>query len=598
MKKIKKDRGYVLLIVIIISAVIALIGAGLAVMNKIDFLSTRANVLFNKVQKAAHYGIMEATRRIVENGGMCEEGIVENTINVNGVSVKITTSRRGLVCSIRSEATLGNAKAVLVSTTQGFYGIGTYTVKGQVNANIYGGLVSGCDNDNDCLIPGFIASGPINVTIQTGSCDEVDDSGVFGTPPTKPNVNFYDLVPLAFNANCFYELLTILETEDSWEGYPMGLGSNPLWKDENGTSRQDIVFDKGNLTSCPNPGEVDEAGLIMGNMSVIFPEVPSISPSCIVEKDENLDLNLTTMKVTASESGENFDLSNCTEILINSGNKTLTINGKASQIKYIYTTNNSGIIISGAENGTLINNATSKVEITSSFDPFVVYSRGEVILNNVSYIRVISLNDIKVSNNSTFVSNSTLITEEDIVNNSNNLNLNDVNIFAKRILFGSHTKINIKGGMLYLYTLADSERRNNTVLNGCWHNNNCAWIGSSLRSANIGTSDEPILLFLVNSATYIDYTNTVNINAVLFGEGVTYLTWSNVDTQNYRGILVRNFPYSESLDIHFGSGVSLQFDYGIINTLNQKYWFVRKFECIKDDPLPYAQTIQTLHSSY
>ena len=78
---------------------------------------------------------------------------------------------------------------------------------------------------------------------------------------------------------------------------------------------------------------------------------------------------------------------------------------------------------------------------------------------------------------------------------------------------------------------------------------------------------------------------------MLFGQGVTYLTWSNVDTQNYRGILVRNFPYSESLDINFGSGVSLQFDYGIINTLNQNYWFVRKFECIKDDPLRYAQTI-------
>ncbi|MDF2953576.1 MAG: hypothetical protein OD816_000821 [Thermodesulfobacterium sp.] len=595
MKKIKKDKGYILLIVIIISAVIALVGAGLAVMNKLSFLSTRANVTFNKVQKAAHYGIMEATRRIVENGGLCEEGIVENTINVDGIDVNITTSRRGLVCSIRSEATSGNAKAVLVATIQGFYGIGTYTVKGQVNANIYGGLVSGCDSDNNCSIPGFIASGSINVTTQTGSCEEVDDSGVFGSPPTKPNVNFYDLVPLAFNANCFYELLTILETEDSWEGYPMGLGSNPLWKDENGTSRQDIVFDKGNLTSCPNPGEVDEAGLIMGDMSVDFPQVPSISPSCRVDRDKDLTLNLTTMSV--SVPGEpSIDLSNCTELLINSGTKTLQINGKASQIKYIYTTNNSGINISGAENGTLINNATSEVEINSSFDPFVVYSRGEVTLNNVSFIRVVSLNNINIIYPN--VSNSTLITEEDIVNNSNNLNLVDVNIFAQRLLFGSNTAINIRGGMLYLYTLADSNRRNNTVLNGCWYNNNCAWIGRDLRSANIGTADNPILLFLVNSATYIRNTDTVNINAVLFGQGVTYLTWSNVDTQNYRGILVRNFPYSESLDINFGSGVSLQFDYGIINTLNQNYWFVRKFECIKDDPLPYAQTIQTLHSSY
>ena len=375
----------------------------------------------------------------------------------------------------------------------------------------------------------------------------------------------------------------------------MGLGSNPLWKDENGTSRQDIVFDKGNLTSCLNPGEIDEANLIMGDMSIDFPQVPSISPSCKVERDKDLTLNLMTMVV--SIPGESsIDLSNCTAVLINSGTKTLQINGKASQIRYIYTTNNSGINVNGAENGILINDTTSEVNINSSFDPFVVYSRGEVILNNVSYIRVISLNNINIIHPN--VSNSTLITEEDIVNNSNNLNLNDVNIFAKRILFGSHTKINIKGGMLYLYTLADSERRNNTVLFGCWFNGDCAWIGSSLRSANIGTSDEPILLFLVNSATFIRNTDTVNINAVLFGEGVTYLTWSNIDTQNYRGILVRNFPNTEPLNIYFGEGVSLQFDYGIINTLNQNYWFVRKFECIRDDPLPYAQTIQTLHSSY
>jgi len=175
------------------------------------------------------------------------------------------------------------------------------------------------------------------------------------------------------------------------------------------TSRQDIVFDKGNLTSCPNPGEVDEAGLIMGNMSVIFPQVPSISPSCRVDRDKDLTLNLTTMKVTSGS--ETIDLSNCTEILINSGTKTLRINGKASQIKYIYTTNNSGITINGAENGTLINNATSEIEINSSFDPFVVYSRGEVKLNNVSYIRVVSLNDINIIYPN--VSSSTLITEKE-----------------------------------------------------------------------------------------------------------------------------------------------------------------------------------------
>lgn len=74
--------------------------------------------------------------------------------------------------------------------------------------------------------------------------------------------------------------------------------------------------------------------------------------------------------------------------------------------------------------------------------------------------------------------------------------------------------------MLYLYTLADQERTNNRVLNqGCnWgsNRNECAWYGDSLRSpVTIGTQDNPTLIILVNSATYIGNTDTVNINSVL-----------------------------------------------------------------------------------
>ncbi|WP_038056934.1 hypothetical protein [Thermodesulfobacterium hydrogeniphilum] len=595
MGKKLKTKAYILITVIIFMAVIALIGAGLALMTQYGYFSTRSVAKFDKLQKGAQYGMIEAVRRITNSGGICENASFN--INKDGININVKTARNGLVCYVRSEAFAGNSKVVVVGTTQGFYGIGTYTVKGEVNANIQGGLISGCDNTNNCSIPGFIASGNVIVNTYEKTCDQSGNIGVFGNPPVKEKVPFFDLVPLSFNANCFYELLNILEKESNSTSYPMGLGSNPFWM-ENGTARQDITFNKGGLNSCPIP-PFDEANTVMGKLTVNFPDIPNISSSCQINENRELHLNLKTMIVSGGSS--TIDLSNCTQILINSGTGKLNITGKSSKMIYIYTTSNNGISISGAENGTLINDTTSEVDVNSSFNPFVIYSKGKVSLNNVSYIRVISLKDINIKH--PYISYSTLITQKDIENYASNLNLYKVNIFAKRFLFGSFVKVNIEGGLLYLYTLADRPRSNNVVLKGCypigwWPQYDCAWIGKSLKSVNIGTPENPVLIILVNSATWIGSTNTVNINGILFGEGVTYLEWYGVNKQNYRGILIRNFPNNETLNINIGGDISLLFDYGIINTLNQEFWFVRRFECIKDDPMPRIQIIQTTHSSY
>lgn len=594
-KKIK-NKGYVLLVVLVFSIIIALIGAGLALMSKQSFLSTRANILFNKVQKAAHYGIMEGLKRIITAGGICEEGNIENILNVEGAEVRLTTSRRGLVCFLRSEATYGNAKAVIVASTQGFYGIGTYTVKGNVSANVGGGLISGCDTINNCNIPGFMLSGTLTTSAPTRTCTNPGSYGIYGVPPYRDKVKFYDLVPLVFNVNCFYELLNVLENESQGTGYPMGLGSNPFWN-----AKKDIEFDKGGLNACPDPRKTDEAGLIMGKLTINFPSLPNDIPGfCQVSKNKNLTLNLSTMGLAVEGEGS-IDLSNCTKVLLNTS-KSININGKAKEIKFIYTQNNNGITISGAENGILINLNTTKVSINSNFYPFVVYSKGPITLNNVDYIRAISKENINISH--PHLTYSTLITEKDVVNLVNDMNLENVNIFAKRLNFGSNkNSVNISGGLLYLYTLADKNRDNNTVLyNGCnWGANpgNCAWYGYNIPTINIGTVDNPVLIILVNSATYLGDPNRVNINTLLFGEGVTYLTWKGDNyTQNYEGILVRNFPSTETLNINITSGFILKFNYAIINKLNQNYWIVRRFECIKDDPLPQAQVIQTLHTSY
>uniref|UniRef100_A0A7C4NW45 Uncharacterized protein n=1 Tax=Thermodesulfobacterium geofontis TaxID=1295609 RepID=A0A7C4NW45_9BACT len=347
----RKNRGYVLLIVLIISVLIALIGAGLAFMSKQGYLSTRGNILFNKLQKAAHYGINEAIRRIVVHEGICEEGIISETLNIDGAEVTVSTSRRGLLCSLRAEANLGGARQVIVASTQGFYGIGTFTVKANERVVWRGGAyVSGCDSQNNCNIPGIIVSGPITgVPAGTArTCDQSGTVGIFGSPPLKPNVRFYDLVPLTFNVNCFYELLNMFETEDNYLGYPMGLGENPFWRDEDNNPRQDIIFNKctneNNCTSCPNPLITDEPEVVWNRRLGSFTirswssEIPSIPGSC--EVDGN-NLNLSN------------DLPDCTWIRVT--NATVNITGVAPNIKFIYAPS-ATVTVSNAGNAIIISN--------------------------------------------------------------------------------------------------------------------------------------------------------------------------------------------------------------------------------------------------
>ena len=563
-----------LFFVLILSVIIALIGAGLAFMSKQGYFSTRANTLFNKLQKAAHYGINEAIRRIVESGGVCEEGIFNQDFYVGDVSVKISTSRRGLLCALRAEANLGGARQVIVATTQGFYGIGTFTVKARERVDWLGGAyVSGCDSQNNCNIPGIIVSGPINGvpagTAQT--CDRSGTVGIFGSPPLKPNVSFYDLIPLTFNVNCFYELLNMFETEDSYNGYPMGLGKNPFWKDVYGNTRQDIIFNKGNFTSCPNPLVTDEPQVVwnsrLGNFTIRSwsSEIPSIDSSC--EFDGNT-LNLSN------------DLPDCTWIKVKNN---VNITGVAPNIKFIYAPGKD-VTITNAGNANIITDRTVTINAKNVSEPLVLYTTGNVNITAgpVTKIRIVSQGDINLQTSST-ISDSTLITPNSIVNTTNdNLTLERLNVFARRINFTRTTTI--RGGMFYLFGYVESV---------C--NSGDPDSSSVSTSANIGTLDDPVLFIMVNSNLRVVNPTPIYFYGVFFAEGPTCIVYSNI---SFIGISIWNEPNDfENVD-QLGRGFYIQFNYGIINTLNNRYWFVRRFDCIKDDPLPYAQAIQTYHSSY
>lgn len=572
----EKNKGYVLLLVLIISLIIGLIGAGLAFISKQGLLSTRANILFNKLQKASHYGIMENIRRIVVGEGICEEGIHNDNLNVDGVNVMLSTSRRGLLCSLRAEANFGGARQIIFATTQGFYGIGTFTVKADERVEWIGNAyVSGCDHENDCNIPGIIVSGPIT-GIPPGverTCDQTGTTGIFGSPPTRPNVKFYDLVPLTFNVNCFYDLLQMFEKEDNYQGYPMGLGSNPFWRDENGTAIQDIEFDKteldANCTLSDEPKAVWENrnGDFTIKWNDIWNRIPSIPNSCIFTGNT---LNLS------------YSLLNCTWIRVNND---VNITGIAPNLKFIYVPNHA-VTISNAGNANIISNRTITINSKTNSEPLVLYtantSTGVNITGPVTFVRIVSEGNILLNTSST-ISNSTLITPNSIINSSHsNLILRELNVFARRVSFERTTSI--EGGMFYLFGYVEN------VCNS--YDPDSSRITTN---ANVGTLDNPVLFIMVNSTLRVTNNTPIYFNGIFFAEGPTCIVYSNI---RFQGISIWNEPNDFVNVDQLGSGFYIQFNYGIINTLNTKYWLVRKFECIKDDPLPYAQAIWTYHSSY
>ena len=69
----------------------------------------------------------------------------------------------------------------------------------------------------------------------------------------------------------------------------------------------------------------------------------------------------------------------------------------------------------------------------------------------------------------------------------------------------------------------------------------------------------------------------------MYGEDVTYLTWTGVTLQDFRGFLIRNFPPTLTLSINItSSDFKMNFSKSIIDALVNKYRFFREVECVRD----------------
>ncbi len=580
-------RGFSLANVVILSALITLIGVAGLIMTNINSAGSRAENTYLWAEKAANAGLLEAMKRI-QATGFCD---VNQTFtgNVGNATYEVDIRRSSRICFIRSEGRAGNAKVIKTGILQAYYGVGLYTVRGNVDADIGTRVrLSGCDNTANppCFVPAFIASGTVRTAIPPQACS-VDDGyspGIYGGFTGREAIITYfkytDLFPLFFNVNCFneydsagcdYGLLQIFERE---------YGVNPS------NSKQDMFFD--NEWGIPR---------------VDFSDLPPQGACKANGQPGGFWWNLYVVDVSSS------DLAGCTDIEIDiPSNGQVIIEGTVNRYLNIY-------VFDKDINSVYINSQIST-------EGFTLYSTKPInILVDLDKARIVTSNNIYTDGNRT-LRNSTLILAPTDVNDTNNPNsgaelhtddyrmitFENSYIFARHIHFGDGASIYILDSLVYVYAHAcpNCDRSSNTSsLDKCYYENErwCGWFGDNiyLSVGRDNSGEERPSIIISNNSTVLQYRpqNPIYIWGAFVGEDITYLLWvGRRFNQNFKGFLVRNFPPSNTLEISISGGFSLEFSKSLLDKLAQNFWYFRKIQCIRDDISPRTQLIHTRLTAY
>lgn len=589
--------------------IIGLIGTVAITLSYISYQTTVAEARFYKAEKAANVCLLAAVER-VQSTGLCNGEFTNSDFRLDlSGSCKATLTPSGRICFIRAEGTSVFSTVYKTIIIQGFYGQGLYTVRGGVNATYSGGLLTGCDNENNCTVPAFIASsGTINLGLATPRfCPQTSNTGIWGNPPTFTNAGFFDLTRLFFNVNCF-------ASNFYNETYRCNYGLTDALRDSYGrvyrSGIQPYIFPYPNEQTSNN--QTDFYFNPYGE--------PVINPQLL--SDLNNPSQILSQPCTNSTNSTNFNLSSIS-IPSDCGNYTIVFNRNVT----IFGTLNSQkpvtlFLLRGGTlnsiNGGILNNQTSLGEWNYRLN---IYSNSPISINNsLSNVRILTISNATVSSETT-ITNSTII--QALSNeNQNNQNPSPQNFIANGILYIWDSKIitrhiRFTNGdlyafrtLLYLYANACPNCIRNTsdpAQNPCYQAYNipndpgtyrCGWYGYG-HNAYVGMYSngtyQDLTSLIINNNSII-YSPTIYIAGIYFGQDVNYLLSSGA---TIRGFLVRNFPPNLSLQISFNQYTNFQFKLDAINSIRydrstgKGFWFVRKVECIRELPTPAYFTVIT-----
>jgi len=626
-------RGFSLANTIILSTFILIIALfGLMVTN-FNFSSTRAEARYQLAEKAANAGFVQAAN-LIQRTGFCD---ISQTItgDVGDATYRVEIKRSGRVCFIRSVGEADGARVVKTGIVQAYYGVGLYTVRGNVDAELGAGVrLSGCDYNADpvCVVPAFIASGNVTSTLPPQRCCQNDDaglagcaytdncvpaddggSGLYGNPAIVTHVQFRDLIPLFFNVNCFNihsdgcdeGLLQVFEREygvifDNEYGIPRA-GLDTL--DPNVPN--DCVIENDNYINFENE-YLDCEELVLSNYSNTFVYLYGYNsarpkPTVYILRQHNND-NVIVF-VSDNLSAQGFRLLSHFPIFLGSS---------WSCYDFCRTSNDCDIVywftryIVGRN---LANTCFSYSEDGTGFT-----------LENV---QIVTTKDIFTDDNGITLRDSTIVIAPDDINDTNNnpdayhsgyrlrvmrgITLDKSQLFVKHIRFSDYSVVNVWDSLVYMYAYACpncSRTSDTSSLDACRNNDIdwCGWYGRYI-TLNIGRDDagreRPSLLISNNSTVHTSYPmGTVYIWGAFVGQDVTYLSWYGVERQHYRGFLIRNFPPQLTLRIRISDGFTMEFRKSILDKLSDNFWFFRKVNCIRDDISVKTQLIQTRSTTY
>ncbi len=631
------NRGFSLVTVLILSLIIFVIGGTGAYIATTNLKTTQADTRYNIAEKASNVGLLTAFDEINRTGTGGNDRTITGTVGNATYNTRIMFGGKN-IWFVSSEGLSGNSRVIKTAIFQGYYGVGLYTVRGNVNATLGSGVrLTGCDfaPEPDCLVPSFIASGTIStpgITPRTCPADS-GGAGVYGQPPIL-NLNQGDLSRIFFKVRCF----------------------NKYNESDCNISLLDYLeYDYGrdtdlNHTYMSFQQNLNKLGIPLVTLHPFVTTSPSVSPECSFTFSNNQNINLG-----------NAPYSNCTRRIEFSptANITITITGdgnRSGQRVAIFanSTRINSITFNSARNFRLFTSRTSTIDNSQNFEVytsstttirnnsqnFEVYASGTTTIDNsrdfklytsgtttlqntITNFRLVSTNRVTADANATITTSANNVfntivigptTTTDLNTNtspqnfvsSGNITINNSNIFARSLRFADGSAVRILNSLVYVYAYACPNCSRNTStssLDACNSNNLwCGWYGNGV-SLNIGRDTagnaQPVLFISNNTTVRTDNpSGTTSIWGVWYGEDVTYLRWVNAGSQDLRGFLIRNFPTNLTLTINIGAGFTLSFNKSIIDTITNRYRFFREVECVRDPLTPKAQMIQTRMVNY
>ena len=639
------NKGFSLITVLVLSLVMFLIGGTGLYIAATNFRATRADINLNIAEKASNAGLLNAFDHINMKGTGAKNE--EYGSSLGNASFKTKTSLGGKnVWFVSSQGVHDHANVVKTAMFQGYYGVGLYTVRGQVNADLEGARLSGCDMDSavasNCYVPAFIAFTTKIPSANPHTCTDKDgkvvsaavdgkSAGVYGNPAAY-NLDQGDLSKIFFkvkcfnkygNARCAISLLDYLEYDYGW--------------DSARTEQQMSFQQKG----------ANANGLGIPVVSLSPPDLPASSAgACVYSLATGLNLATTATYKDCKEivitstpviTGDGTRNGKPVKIYAYGGTPTFS---SASNFKLYTTTaftvtNSSDFAINGTSDNA-VNNGNSNFTISTTGNTvfngdnsgFVLNTTGTTTLygtiDAAAYpFRIVSTNRITAAAEAV-LKNGTLITGPVTTNvaineginlssapqnleTKGNVTIDNVSIFARKLQFAENSIVRIFNSLVYVYAHACPEcsrSTSNSSLVACDQDSGwCGWYGKRI-SLNIGRASDgtakPVLFISNNTSVKVESPRGVAYTwGVWYGEDVTYLRWKDNNGWDFSGFLIRNFPPDLVLGISLtSSNIRLNFSKSVIDAISGKYRFFRQVECVRDPLTPKAQMIQTRMTNY